>query len=85
VHWQYGGGRISKDGEGYTDYLIQVREALKQLKNECKELNIDIKKLPTLLERPHASLVKFIDEYYWLTVTRNCSPASIIERVKNSS
>ena len=76
---------FSKNGEGYTNYLLQTKEELQILKTECKSHNIDIRQIPEILNRQHASLVKFIDEYYWLTITRNCNPTSIIELTKTAA
>ncbi len=73
---------LPANGKGYTTYLLYVKEKLQKLKEECNKQNIDIKELPTILNRPHASLVKFIDEYFWLTMTKKCNPEVIIKLAK---
>jgi len=70
---------FSRNGEGYTDYLLCVKDELLKLKQECHKYNIDIRQLPKILNRSHVSLVKFIDEYYWLTITSKCDPSEIIK------
>jgi len=76
---------FSANGEGYINYLLRVKEELLNLREECKKQGVDIKQLPQILNRQHASLVKFIDEYFWLTITRKCNPQKIINLTKDSS
>lgn len=75
--------KLSKDGKGYCHYLSIVQEQLISLKEECKIKAIDIKDLPTMLGRPYVSLVKLIDEFFWISITRKCEPVEIIKLIKN--
>lgn len=67
------------NGIGYCNYLKWIKNELVELKNDCKNENVDIYDLPTYLERPYTSLPKLIDEYCWVSITRKCSPRRIMQ------
>ena len=73
---------LSPDGVGYVKYLFLVKEELLKLKIECQKNNIELKKLPIILNNKYSSLVKLIDEYFWLTMTRNFEPNKLIDIIK---
>ena len=75
----------SRSGDGYVSYLFYIKEKIAELKRECDRKGINVKIVPKLLERPHASLVKLVDEYLWLTITRKIEPSKIISIAKNAS
>lgn len=56
-------------GESYFDYLVIVKAALVEFDRECTRNGIKLSNLPEFLERPTSSLVKLIDEYFWVTIT----------------
>lgn len=60
----------SKDGKGYYDYLIYVKEILTELKEECKLSGIDFNKILTILDKSSASLTKLVDEYFFIKYTK---------------
>jgi len=66
---------ISKDGIGYSHYMIFVK---RQLLSLAKEVN-DIQKLPKILNRPFSSLPKIIDEHLWVSITRGIDPKKLIK------
>jgi hypothetical protein len=74
---------LSPNGEGYCQFLLRVKDALTKLEKNCSIRNIALKKLPQLLGRKHASLVKLIDEYLYLKVTRGFDPREILKIAKN--
>lgn len=77
--------KISKNGAGYCDYLLYVKKELLKLEKHCNSINIDIMCIPSILNREHASLVKIVDEYLWLTITQACEPSKIIELCKSTN
>ena len=76
---------LSPDGEGYINYLFLVKQELLNLKIECDKNNIELKQLPIILNNKYSSLVKLIDEYFWLTMTRKFEPQKLLNLIKNSS
>ncbi len=73
---------LSPDGEGYINYLFRVKQELLNLKIECDKNNIEIKQLPIILNSKSSSLVKLIDEFYWLTITRKFEPKKLLDLIK---
>ncbi|HZV69817.1 MAG TPA: hypothetical protein VFG10_09740 [Saprospiraceae bacterium] len=73
---------FSKNGTGYTEYLMYVRDEILKLKGECAKLKIDLNDIPRIFKRPNVTLVKLIDEYLWLTITRAFDPKAIIDLIK---
>jgi len=61
----------------YRSFLIIVRDHLNELNSECEKYGTNLKDLPVLLGRPESSLVKLVDEFFWVTITRKCLPPSI--------
>lgn len=60
----------------YCTYLRDVRELLEDLSRACNEQGFSIDDLPEIIGRPESSLVKLIDEYFWVTISRRCPPPS---------
>lgn len=67
--------RFNYDGSGrsYVEYLRRVKNNLRELEQDCKSKGFKLADLPSLLGRPSPSLVKLVDEYFWVTVSRSCS------------
>jgi hypothetical protein len=66
----------------YGDYLKHVREVILDLKKSCKNHKINIDDLPEELGRPNSTVVKLIDEYYWITITNEFDLEEIVKRWK---
>lgn len=60
--------------ESYCLYLRHVKELLLSLEPLCRDLGCTLQELPALVGREMSTPVKLIDEYYWVTVTRDCRP-----------
>jgi len=67
------------DGIGYIKYLNDIKSILLDLQNECFQNNKQITDLINITNRTLSSLPKLIDEYNWVTITKNCIPSEIIE------
>lgn len=78
-------GRYLPNGKSYVDYLLNVRIELLKLKEECQKRNIEFERLPITLNNHFSSLVKLIDDYYWLTITRSFKPDELINLIKSNS
>ncbi len=76
---------LTRDGKGYCQYLFLVKQQLVQLNIYCEENSIEIYDVPNLLGRPFASLPKLIDEYFWVSITRECKPVDLINIINNVS
>lgn len=74
--------KLTPDGEGYIKYLFHVKQKLLNLKIECDKNNIDLKQLPIILNSKYSSLVKLIDEFFWLTITKKFKPQELLDRIK---
>jgi hypothetical protein len=68
---------VGGSAQDYTAYLCRVRDELQELRADCAHLGCAFDGLPVTLGRPHSSLAKLVDEYFWVTVTRKyaCPPA----------
>ncbi len=73
------GNRYDDSPESYRKFLITTKQQLFQLETECKEYGISLAELPELLGRSSSSLVKLVDEYNWVTITRGCLPPTLDE------
>ena len=68
--------RFGFDGSrhSYCDYLVRVREQIRQLCGEAAEFGIPPENIPVEIGRPRSTLPKLIDEYNWVTVTKGFLP-----------
>jgi hypothetical protein len=68
--------KLNLDGSpsSYTNYLRIVKDNLEELSETCKRNGYDLSELPNLVGRPGSSLAKLVDEYFWVTISRNCPP-----------
>ena len=64
--------RLEGSGQDYGQYLRKVQGELQELWKDCGALGIPFQSLPARLGRPHSSLAKLVDEYFWVTITRKC-------------
>jgi len=65
----------------YVNYLKFVRKTIEELNDTCIRKGYHLSELPHLLGRPKSSLTKLIDEYHWVTVSREC-PAPTSQELK---
>lgn len=63
--------QLSSDAEGYIAYLKKVISSCKELEEQCKKNNFSLEEFPEIIKRPNITMPKLIDEYHWITVTRN--------------
>jgi hypothetical protein len=69
-----------RNGLGYDDSLTSYVEFLKAMKAvlcslgmTCLKRGFELKDLPQKLGRPDSTVVLLLNEYYWITLTRECS------------
>lgn len=65
--------------ESYGRYLRRVQGNIGALVAEAKALGLRPRDIPRLVGRPGSTLVKLLDEYYWVVVTKEVQPASADE------
>ena len=56
----------------YVNYLLTAKGHLEELSQECDKRGYRLSDLPQLLGRSTSSIVKMIDEYFWVTISRSC-------------
>jgi len=57
----------------YIAFLGRVKAMLNQLEEACKRNHRTLSNLPQLMGKPaDYSLVKIVDEYFWVTITKKC-------------
>jgi len=61
----------------YNDYMKQSRSELLELRDECQNKGTEISKLPRLLGREQESLLKLLDEYHFVFITKKLSLPSV--------
>lgn len=63
---------LDESADSYIAFLKQVKTELIKLDEACKRNGHVLSELPKLLKRPDSSLVKLIDEYFWVRITKEC-------------
>lgn len=58
----------------YLSFLERAKSVLEDLATCCQRNGFQLADLPRVLDRPLSTVPKVIDEYYWVTITKNCSP-----------
>lgn len=53
----------------YSDFLSHVAEKISELEVDVNPLGYSLSDVSQLVQRPGVSLVKLVDEYYWITIT----------------
>jgi len=51
--------------------LRKVILSCTELEEQCKKNNFSLEEFPKIIKRPNITIPKLIDEYHWITVTRN--------------
>ena len=63
-----------KSQASYVSFVRHVQSLLEELAGRCERRGFRLADLPKVLGRPHSTVAKLIDEYYWVTLTKGCSP-----------
>jgi hypothetical protein len=58
----------------YVAFLRQVNQQLQEIRPTCEANGFTLAELPDRLDRNQSSVPKLIDEYYWMTITKNWTP-----------
>jgi len=56
----------------YVDYLRHAKDLIGDIREACKKNGFTLNQLPKRLDRPDSTVAKLIDEYYWITITKEC-------------
>ena len=56
--------------ESYSKYLIEIRKLTLHIGKLCRNKSFQIDDLPQKLGRPHSTVLGLVNEYIWVTVTR---------------
>lgn len=70
-HFGYDGSTDS-----YREFLSSVQKEVGDLQGEAARFGIKVGDIPFAVRRPESSIPKLIDEYYWVTITMGCAPAT---------
>jgi hypothetical protein len=56
-------------GQLYSDFIDSIVTELQDLKADAARLGFSVDDVPSLVENAEDSLVKVVDEFYWITIT----------------
>lgn len=59
--------------DSYICYVQEVINIMHSLKTSCEENGFNLADLPEKLNRVNSSVPKLVDEYFWMTITKNWS------------
>jgi hypothetical protein len=59
--------------ESYLAYHRHIKKMVGTLKEQCQGYGFQLTDLPKVLNRPYSSVPKLIDEYQWVTISKNCA------------
>lgn len=65
---------LDGSARSYRSFLLIVKDHLTELGCECEKHGLNIADLPVILSRQESTLAKLVDEFFWVTITRNCPP-----------
>jgi len=60
----------------YRQFLSSVQDQVRVLVQEADQFGIPASEIPKIVGRGDSSLPKLVDEYFWVTITKNCAPPS---------
>ena len=60
----------TQDGDSYALFLADLKETILELEEPARKAGFTLSDLPHRMGRPHSTVPKLIDEYYWATITR---------------
>jgi hypothetical protein len=69
-----GGAPLDGGRDSYLSFLIHSRRELQELAKSCEESGCMVEDVPALVGGPESTLAKLVDEYHWVTITRECAP-----------
>ena len=69
--------RLDGSADSYRTFLAIVKDHLTELNHECEKHGLNLFDLPDVLKRKGSTLVKMVDEFFWVTITRNCQSPNI--------
>jgi len=58
--------------ESYFKFLTEIRELTFRIEELCQENGFSISELPDKIDRKGSTVLEIINEYIWVTVTRDC-------------
>jgi hypothetical protein len=61
--------KLNGSGRSYIKYLEIVRMHLRELEEECIKNGFQLLDLPNRLGKGNSSILKLVDEYFWITIT----------------
>jgi len=59
--------------DSYISYLKSIKSILENLAISCQKNGFQLGELPKQIGRPNSTIPKLIDEYFWVTITKNLS------------
>jgi len=65
---------LDESANSYLSYMQRVRRELEELRDSCQKAGFELSGVPRLLGRPHSTLAKVVDEYFWVTISQTCPP-----------
>lgn len=68
--------QFSGTPQSYMDFLRWVQARIEEIREACKSHGFGLADLPNKLARPDLTIPKIMDEYLWITITRNCKPSN---------
>jgi len=60
---------VRAPGQCYSDFVRQVGDELDELEQDVKRLKYSLADVPMLVKRQGSSLIKLMDEFFWITIT----------------
>lgn len=63
---------LDESSTSYKNFHLLVKNMLEKIRELCLRNGFNLSDLPEIVGRPKSSLVKLVDEYFWVTITRNC-------------
>jgi hypothetical protein len=66
--------KLDSSANPYINYLGVIKSILEELGEACERNGYSLSDLPNLVGRPNSSLVKLVDECFWVTISRKCPP-----------
>ena len=64
---------IIANGKGYVGFLKKIRQDLQTLEKNCDNFDMSPSQFLERIGRNNITPVQLLDEYFWITLTRECS------------
>ncbi|MFC1968141.1 hypothetical protein ACFLVX_01965, partial [Chloroflexota bacterium] len=62
--------QCSGDAESYRKYLNEMKALSQHIEKLCEEKGFSLKDLPEKINRPNATIIAILNDYVWVTATR---------------